>query len=382
MKHYKVIIIGAGASGVMCALQTKQKDIAIIDKNTKPLKKVLVTGNGRCNLTNLNLTSKNYNQNIDKFLLKFNEKNTLKFFEEIGLETFADEENRVYPISNSSKSVTDVLMQKLNNKADLILGQSVEDVEKTQNGFVVKTDIESFSCEKLVVSTGGNNVENILKNLNIKYKNFYPSLVALKSKDVKDLNGVKVSNVLVSATNNKGETKKEKGEVLFKDGGLSGIVIFNLSSIFARNCNFKGLIKIDLLPDLSRNQLVEKLEKRKSLNVNLDKFFVGMFQNSIANEIFKQTKINTNINSQKLNNEQISLLVNTIKNLKFEVYDCFDNNQIHSGGVSLSSLDENLMSKQINNLYFTGEVCDVDGDCGGFNLQWAWTSGFIVGDNL
>ncbi|MBR4004145.1 MAG: aminoacetone oxidase family FAD-binding enzyme [Clostridia bacterium] len=382
MKHYKVIIIGAGASGVMCALQTKQKDIAIIDKNTKPLKKVLVTGNGRCNLTNLNLTSKNYNQNIDKFLLKFNEKNTLKFFEEIGLETFADEENRVYPISNSSKSVTDVLMQKLNNKADLILGQSVEDVEKTQDGFVVKTDIESFSCEKLVVSTGGNSVENIFKNLNIKYKNFYPSLVALKSKDVKDLNGVKVSNVLVSATNNKGETKKEKGEVLFKDGGLSGIVIFNLSSIFARNCNFKGLIQIDLLPDLSRNQLVEKLEKRKSLNVNLDKFFVGMFQNSIANEIFKQTKINTNINSQKLNSEQISLLVNTIKNLKFEVYDYFDNNQIHSGGVSLSSLDENLMSKQINNLYFTGEVCDVDGDCGGFNLQWAWTSGFIVGDNL
>ena len=164
----------------MC-ITNKAKDIAIIDKNTKPLKKVLVTGNGRCNLTNLNLSSKNYNQNIDKFLLKFNEKNTLKFFEEIGLETFSDEENRVYPISNSSKSVSDVLMQKLNNKADLILGQSVESVEQTKNGFVIKTDVESFSCEKLVVSTGGNSVENILKNLNINYKNFYPSLVALKS---------------------------------------------------------------------------------------------------------------------------------------------------------------------------------------------------------
>lgn len=382
MKHYKVIIIGAGASGVMCALATSQKNIAIIDKNTKPLKKVLVTGNGRCNLTNLNLSSKNYNQNIDEFLSKFDVNKTLKFFEDIGLETFADEENRVYPISNSSKSVTDVLMQKLNSKAELILGQSVERVEQTQNGFIVKTDADTFSCEKLVVSTGGNSVENILKNLNISYKNFYPSLVALKSKDIKDLNGVKVSNVLVTATNSKGETKKELGEVLFKDGGLSGIVVFNLSSLFARVGSFKGLVKIDLLPNLTLKQLKEKLENRKALNVNLDKFFVGMFQNSVANEIFKQTKINTNINSLKLNEEHLLSLANTIKNLKFEIYDCFDNNQIHSGGVELSSLNKALMSKQINNLYFTGEVCDVDGECGGFNLQWAWSSGYIVGESL
>lgn len=382
MKNYKVIIIGAGASGVMCAIATKEKNIAIIDKNTKPLKKVLVTGNGRCNLTNLKTTSKNYNQNIDKFLSKFNIQKTLEFFESIGLETFADEENRIYPISNSSKSVVDVLMQKLNNKADLILGQSVESVEKTSNGFIVKTDIETFSCEKLVIATGGNSVENIFKDLNIKYKNFYPSLVAVKSKDVKDLNGVKVSNVLVTATNSKGEIKKELGEVLFKDGGLSGIVIFNISSIFARISSFKGLIEIDLLPNLSIQQLTKKLEKRKELNVNLDKFFVGMFQNSVANEIFKQTKINTNINSLKLTNEQITKLAKTIKNLKFEVYDCFDNNQIHSGGVKLENLTDELMCKQINNLYFAGEVCDVDGECGGFNLQWAWTSGFVVGDSL
>ena len=109
------------------------------------------------------------------------------------------------------------------------------------------------------------------------------------------------------------------------------------------------------------------------------KSFLMQFKINLS---FKQAKINTNINSLKLSKDQISLLINTIKNLKFEVYDCFDNNQIHSGGVELESLSEELMSNQINNLYFAGEVCDVDGDCGGFNLQWAWTSGYIVGESL
>ena len=137
-----------------------------------------------------------------------------------------------------------------------------------------------------------------------------------------------------------------------------------------------------MFPNISVEKLAEKIEKRKSLNVNLDKIFVGMFVNSLANEIFRQCKMNTNIKSNKLTDEQILILAKTIKNLKYNVVDAYDNNQVFSGGVKLADLDDNLMYKQMPGLYFTGEICDIDGVCGGYNLQWAWTSGKIVGDSL
>ncbi len=381
MKYYEVIIIGCGASGIMCALKSKQKNIAIIDSNTKPAKKILVTGNGRCNLTNINLTSKHYNVNIDKFLNKFDVNKTLSFFNSLGLETYSDDESRVYPISNCAKSVVDVLVNKLDKFINLILGKQVTSIKKENNLFIIEAEDELFSCKKLVIATGGNS-KSILEQLKIDYCPFIPSLVALKSNSVKDLNGIKVSNVLVTCVNSLGQSKSEKGEVLFKEGGLSGIVIFNMSSLFSRINNFKGKILIDLLPQISEQSLIAKLNNRKILNVKLDKFFVGFFQNAIANEIFKQAKINTNINSLNLTDIQIKCLVKVIKNLSFSVDGCFDNNQIFSGGVALENLNENLCSKKDSNLFFAGEVCNVDGECGGYNLQWAWTSGSIVGESL
>ena len=136
------------------------------------------------------------------------------------------------------------------------------------------------------------------------------------------------------------------------------------------------------MPDISYRDLVEKLNKRKLLNVSIDKFFVGFFVNAIANEIFKQTHINTNLNSSKLTAGQVENLATTIKGLKFAIDGVFDNNQVYTGGVDISSLDGNLMAKNMPNLYFCGEICDVDGVCGGYNLQWAWTSGYIVGESL
>ena len=173
------------------------------------------------------------------------------------------------------------------------------------------------------------------------------------------------------------------GEILFRENGISGIAIFNLSTLFARKGSFCGEIFVDILPKLNEREVTEMLMKRReNLLVNVDKLFVGFLQNAVANEIFKQAKTNTNKKTDKLTDEEIKKIAFTIKNLHFDVCGKLDNNQVFSGGVSLNDLNENLMSKEIPNLFFMGEIVDVDGECGGYNLQWAWTSGHIVGKSL
>jgi predicted flavoprotein YhiN len=174
----------------------------------------------------------------------------------------------------------------------------------------------------------------------------------------------------------------DMGEVLFKDSGLSGIVSFNLSTLFSRQHNFTGNISIDLLPNISTDDLKEMLIRRKALNLPMHKYFVGLFQNQVSDEILRQSKLNTNKISNSLSVGDIDTLATTIKSLSFNVDGYYDNNQVYSGGVSLTDLTDELQHKNIPNLYITGELCDVDGECGGYNLQWAWTSGHIVGENL
>lgn len=377
---FDVIILGAGAGGMMCACTASGKRIAVVDQAKSAAKKIMVTGNGRCNLSNTKVSSQNYNQDIDFYLRRFTQNDTLSFFESLGLVTFSDEEGRVYPISNSAKSVVDVLEYGA-RKASFFLGEKIKSVRKEGKLFVVTLETKTISAPKIVVATGGNS-EEILNMLGVSYKKFVPSLVSLKSNGTRDLNGTRVSNVLVTAIDTLGNSKKEIGEVLFRENGLSGIVIFDLSTLFARNGKFEGKIKIDLLPDWSIQNLKEILQKRKNLESRLDKLFVGMFANSVANEIFKQAKINTNTPCASLKYEDALLLARTIKNLEFDVCGALDNNQVFSGGVPLEDLDENLMHKNLQGAYFVGEICDVDGQCGGFNLQWAWTSGHIVGECL
>lgn len=382
MKNYKTIILGGGASACMCALFAKEKDIAMIDSNSKPAKKLLVTGNGRCNLSHLGMNSEQFNTNIDNYLNRFGVSDTLEYFKSLGLEWYADDELRVYPFSNSAKSVQDVIINHLNNRVDFYGDEKILQVIKNENIFKVITDKNEYKCEKLVVGLGGN-AGNILDNLGVKYNKFVPSLVSLKTNSTRELSGIRLSDVRVNAINHKGQTMIRDGEVLFKDSGLSGIVIFDVSTLFSRTGVFEGEISIDLIKNMSMKELLRLLENRKKItNSNVDKLFVGMFQNSVANEILKQSKINTNIKTKDLTKSDIEKLAKIIKGLKFKINGSYDNNQVFSGGVPLSDLTNDLEHKKIKNLYFIGEICDVDGECGGYNLQWAWTSGRIVGEQL
>ena len=385
MKNYDVIIIGGGASGLMTALQfeNSKKRVAIFEAGYTLGKKILVTGNGKCNLTNMNVNSSFYNTNIDTYLSKFSVKDTLKFFNEIGLETYADECGRVYPITNSAKSVLDVLTKRVYRlkNVDYMPNFRVDNVKQVGSGFAIYNNEEIYGARNLVICTG--NIENpFIKELTNENYTLFPSLVALTTvENTKNLDGVKVSNVKITAECN-GKKKSEMGELLFKDKGLSGIAIFNLSTLFARKNNFEGKVVVNLLPGKTPKQIAKIIKSRCAIYDNVIDIFTGMFVDTIREELFRRAKVNEQLKSSRLSKDKIELLSELIHGLVFNINGCYNNNQVMSGGVKLSNLNNTLEHKNIKGLYFTGEAIDVDGECGGYNLQWAWTSGAIVGRSL
>ncbi len=386
MKNFEIAILGSGASGVMTAIiaSASGKSIALIDKNKLPAKKLMATGNGRCNLSNAVCTPSTafYNQDIDRFLSRFPTRDTLTFFEELGLCTQTDEEGRIYPLSGSAKSVIEVLNNALAKYDNIsVFGEKIiEKVEKCGENYKITCNNDVFIAKKLVIATGGN-THNLLSGLGIKVNPLMPSLCAIKTKEnTKLLNGVRISPVKVTAEHG-GAKYQEIGEVLFKDRGISGIAIFNASALFARN-DFSGTITLDLLPNISQKDLIEKLKERRKLAVCVSKFFEGMFVGGIAYYLFEKCKIDENRRCSALTDGEIITLAKAIKNLQFSVNGYYENNQVFSGGIDLHELSTQLEHKTHKNLFFCGEVCDIDGLCGGYNLQWAWTSGYIVGKSL
>lgn len=386
MNYYDICIIGGGASGSVCAIQLAKKgySVCVLDKEDFPAKKLLVTGNGRCNITNINMSSEYYNINIDKYLQKFNQNDCLNFFREIGLETYADSEGRCYPISNTAKSVVEVIknqFQKLNIK--FLANQTVTKVSLNNNEYLISSQEQVISCKKVIFATGLNkDIINILDDLHIFHFKPIKNLVALKTaENTKRLAGIRLNNVkVVAKCGNK--TMEQFGEVLFKEDGLSGICIFNLSTLFARNNNFSGQISINLLPNLTLQEITEKIKHKINVFDNAGNLLSGMFHKEICTEILKRSHINQDALSKSLTDKNIKEISNVITNFNFTVVDCYDNNQIFSGGIDIDRLTMGLESVIYKNMYFCGEICNVDAICGGYNLQWAWTSANIIVDNI
>lgn len=372
MEKYDCIIVGAGASGSSLAIMLARKNlkVLVIDKNNSPSKKLLITGNGKCNITNFNIKSEFYNQNIDIFFKKFNFFNAKDFFKSIGVHMYQDAQGRCYPISNSAKSVVLAIENQFKKLNINFAGEQLfTSYVKQNNQFIVNTNKNTYSCTYLVIAC--QKLDNF-SNFSVNYSNYSKSLVALKTKEnTKQLNGVRVQNVKASILKDNKTIISEFGEVLFKENGLSGICIFNLSAHFARQKSFNGTIILDLLPNISDDELLNILSENAKI---YDK---NLILTSILNE--KLAKYLLSTISSNFNFEQ---LISLIHNLKFNVIDCYDNNQVFSGGVELYSLTENLENKNVKNMYFCGEVCNVDAICGGFNLQWAWTSAGVVSKNI
>ena len=365
----KIIIIGGGASGIVAAINYKRNhlsdDVLVIEHLSAPLKKLLASGNGKCNLGNDNIDFSLYNNPdfaksiIDKYDYK-------EFFSSISIETkvFGD---LAYPVSESAVSVKEALLNTTKK-----LGISIKTEEKlvnyeVKNNIQVITDKAQYICDKLYLAGGlksspklgsDGSVLEILKNHGYKINCPVPGLSPLYTKEkTKVIDGVRVKASVSLFEDNK-LVHKENGEVLFKDHGLSGIVIFNTMSLIARNIEKNHRISIDLLPDFSREYL-ENYRKNHTFSELLLAFI--------------NPKISTYL-SERFKNEKETF--DALKNLEFTFDKSygFDFSQVSVGGVNINEVDNELMSRREKNVFIIGELLDIDGPCGGYNLTWAFAS--------
>ncbi len=412
-----IAIIGGGASGLMSAVALaksgKKLKTVIIENNSKTGKKLLATGNGRCNLTNKYMYSNAYfgtaQPYIHKLLNKYNSEYICTYFKEIGLVTYSDDQGRVYPVSNNVASVLDVIRNYILSKGvQEICDTTVSDIKKEKNAYILQCNNNTKVVAKYVIlSCGGkaspklstDGAGYLLTNkLHIKTSKLMPSLVPVQCSDncLTSLKGIRIKGDVTLFVDNK-PVEKQSGEIQFTANALSGICVFQLSRLVNEYFTSKTIMgksanKIQLVVDiLPQNTLIEcqtMLYNRANMlkNYTLQNFFDGFLHKRVAIAILKECKI-TDLSRKvtTLTKKEIAMLSDILKNWKFNPLklSSFENAQVTAGGVIADEIDFNSMeSKKYSNLYITGELVDIDGICGGYNLHWAWISGIISAENI
>lgn len=402
--NFDAVIVGGGASGLMCAISAKLKNknisVAIIEKNDRVGKKLLSTGNGRCNLTNKNVSVKKYCgsfKNHSRVIFgKYDTDDILEIFKNLGLMTFCDSEGRYYPLCRQASSVLDVLRFACERLGvEIFCKENIRSIKKCGASFNIKTDKSEFIAKKLVIANGskaspklgGNSSSaDYLKNFGHSFTPFSPALcpVKVKSDILKSLKGLRASAKAVLFDRNGKNVKEEIGEVQFADNTLSGICIFNLSLYTKKDF----CISLDLLPDISDTELKTLIHNNIKLfsDLELENLFTGIFQKRLGQAVLKASKI-TDFSKKcsTLSKSEIVNIVRTVKDMRFPVIEnCgFEQAQCALGGVNGREIDENTMqSKIVKGLYICGEAIDICGECGGYNLHFAFASGFTAGENL
>jgi hypothetical protein len=362
-------------------------------------KKILATGNGCCNFSNVNTAVENFHGKRPDFvkyaLNEFTVDYTVNFFNSIGVLAKEKENGKLYPFSEQASAVLDVLRQELTNcGVETITGFDVKSAVKTKNGFkITSKDGKVLHCDRLIVAAGGcaspslgsdGSGFEIMKSFGHKVSSLQPALVQLKTNpnEVKSLKGIKI-NGEVSVLENGEVIAVESGEVLFTDYGVSGPPVFQLSAAVPFRKNLE--ISIDLVPEYNLKAVYDILEERKFnlSHLTMEDFFVGFMNKRIGNLISRRIGIEKlSYPVSNLNKKQLWAIAEQLKSYRLEITGTngFKNAQVTAGGVYTDQIDKHTMqSKIVKGLYCCGEVLDIYGDCGGYNLQWAWSSGFLAG---
>lgn len=392
----KVAVIGAGASGLMASLfASKNNDVVVFDGNSDAGKKLLLTGNGRCNIGNVNNDLCKYHSSNDELIKQvINEQNINKVrnvFENIGL-VIKNKNGYLYPFSEKSSSVLSVLKNAcINNNVKFKFNTIIEKVERVKEKFLINDDL----FDKVIITTGGCSYPktgstgigySIASSFDHSIISLNPSLMPVITNIglEKDWAG-KRCEVLITLLENDRKIKQEHGEIQFTNYGLSGICIFNLSrniTLGLKN-GLKEEISINFVPWLNDESLETFIENKSISNKITFEVCDGFLDYKITEILLKYLKINKNKKWNELSHSEKNNFCNALKNFKVEVIGTKDylDAQVTSGGINLNEINLDTMeSKLVKNLYFAGEVLDLDGDCGGYNLTIAFITGLLAGE--
>ncbi len=399
-----VIVVGGGASGIIASIIAARQGakVLVLERLSRIGKKLLVTGNGRCNLSNTQINLSCYhttsNSDFSYPLQKINYEMIRDFFEELGVPVLI-EENKVYPFSEQASSVLEVLRMEMNRlKIDIQTEMKVVDVFLKKGLWYLSTENGiTYHAPKVVFATGGmanasfgcdQTGYHILKKLGHTIAPMFPTLVHVLSPSIycKMMKGTKIKCDAAAYVEDN-LIRKEYGEVLFTEDGLSGPPIFQLSRIAAKaNLEKKrGCIVLDLMPNLSYDEVISTIYSRIARHPmrTVEELFIGWIHKRIVVPIIKYSKIESmHLPAEDLEHHHIEQLAKTIKEFIFETEGTrgYKYAQATAGGILLSEIDlKSMASKKAKGIYITGEVLDLDGDCGGYNLQWAWSTGYLAG---
>jgi len=404
MRKRHVIIVGGGASGLVAAITAAREgaDVTLIEQKDRVGKKILSTGNGRCNLTNTYMNLECFRGDdvsiVSKVLEQFDYTDTMKFFEELGV-ILKERQGYVYPISDQASTILDVLRMEIERlQVQVLLEQKVASVKCTKKGFAVQTNQKTIYGDAVILSTGGKaspvlgsdgSGYGLAKAFGHHMSPVVPALVQLKAKGnyFKQISGVR-TNAKVSLFVNGKMVAFDTGELQLTNYGISGIPVFQISRFAAKAIYEKKAVvaEIDYLPNMEEAKMKTFFEQRLQVHgdKNVEDFFIGVFHKKLIAMFLKEAKISLQNKAMYLKTDEWNRLYNLFKHFQVQIEEPngFDQAQICAGGIRTNEISPYTMeSNHVEDLYLTGELLDIDGICGGYNLQWAWSTGYIAGKN-
>lgn len=405
MKMVDMLVVGAGAAGLIAAITSARAGhtVTLLEQNNKIGKKILVSGNGKCNIDNRYISTNRFHGQdpdfIEKVLEGYGVDVVEKFFTSIGLELTEGKEGKMFPMSLQASSVVELLDYEAKRVGvQIVCNCAVTSIGKENETFTLETAQGTKTCTKLLLASGSaaapqlggsNSGYTFATKMGHTLIPRHPSLVQLCSEEqwVKKCAGVKVAGIAQLYANGEYITEK-KGDLLFTNYGISGLAILDLSrEVSTRLANFDYCeLNLDLMPELSKekltNLLLNRIEKESAKPLTL--WLQGVLNKKLIHITIEQSKCKAKTEGE-LNRKEVGKLVYTIKNLKLSINDTkgFKGAEVATGGINTIEVDPQTMeSKLVPNLYFAGEILDVDGDRGGFNFHFAWVSGLRVGNHL
>ena len=395
----RIGIIGGGASGMAAALaaaENTENHVILMERQARLGKKLSATGNGRCNLTNLHAMEGGYHGEDPGFIQSameaYSVENNLEWFRDMGLYTVSEDSGRVYPYSDQAGSVVDVLRFALmQSNISVASGYEVERIRKTDQGFLITSREDSLYVDRLIIACGGLAGTKLgggmfgyrfLRGFGHHCTKLRPTLVQIKTDwpGITALKGVR-ANCQVSVLKDGQTFAESQGEMQFTEMGFSGPVMYEVSRDV---CQEKGqwICRMDFLPDMDLEKLKEELSRRRGKKLTAGDLFTGILHNRLGKVLIKHADLTENQPASSLTDQDIHNAAWTAKHFEAGLTEPLgmDSAQVTAGGILTSEFDPHTMeSRLVPGLYACGEVLDIDGDCGGYNLQWAWSSGRLAG---